>query len=285
MVTNVAGVIVLYNPQPDVIENIKTYSHSVKKLFAVDNSEKIAEDTIRKIQSEFANLEYIPLHQNKGIATALNVGATKACEENFEWLLTMDQDSKASKGMVQELLKTTETIDKDKIGIIAPRYILDSTQQEAHDGIEETDITITSGNLLNLKAFAIAGPFRDELFIDYVDHEYCLRLWQKGYKVLINNNVEIFHQIGTSSFHTFFGMKLGSTNHNYIRRYYITRNRLEILNQFKKDFPAYYHSQKFHNLREIGKVILFEADKLRKIKSFIKGYMDYKRKKFGKYKS
>src|SRR5690606_16734748 len=113
--------------------------------------------------------------------------------------------------------------------------------------------------------------------------EYCLRLQLKGYKILINHAARLIHQPGTLTSHNFLGRNLCTSNHNYVRRYYITRNRLEILNEFKHEFPEFISSEKNKNLIEIIKVILFESDKLKKVKSFLLGYIDFKRRRFGPF--
>ena len=43
---------------------------------------------------------------------------------------------------------------------------------------------MTSGSLLDLSAYEAVGPFMDELFIDQVDNEFCLRLRAAGFSVL-----------------------------------------------------------------------------------------------------
>lgn len=283
MATNVAGVTVLYNPDKSIFDNIQTYSNSINKLYVVDNSEIPSIEIGKTLELKFRNVEYIPFKENKGIGRALNVAALRASAEGFDWLLTMDQDSKASDRMVQKLLTITNLIDQDKIGIIAPSYIFDAPDSETQSEIEDVTTVITSGNLLNLNSYVAAGPFREELFIDFVDNEYCLRLKQKGYKVIVNNKVKLYHQLGNLTCHYFFGRRFCTSNHNYIRRYYITRNRLTILRQFKDQFPDYYNSEKYNNFIEVVKLLLFEKDKWRKIRSVFQGYLDYKKNKLGKY--
>jgi len=284
MTKNVAGVVVLYNPEPVVVDNIQTYYASVEKLYVIDNTEHAAKEIIDEISRRLPNAEYIPFNENLGIAKALNEAATRAIQEGFEWILTMDQDSSASAGMVENLLKVTSKVKHTMVGIIAPQYIDDPIPSASNgNAVEEALTTITSGNLLNLVAFSDVGPFREELFIDFVDIDYCLRLNLKGYKVLISNQVKLEHQLGSASCHSFFGRRLCTSNHNYIRRYYITRNRLAILKEYKNVCPDFYQSEKNKNFIEITKLILFEKNKLKKIKSILEGYIDFKRNKFGKY--
>ena len=281
MSTQIAGVVVLYNPDAEVISNIKSYSRSLARLYVVDNSEYVSEDIVLAIAED--NIEYIPFRQNLGIAKALNTGAEKAISDGFKWLLTMDQDSAASNGMVEELLTTTHFYSENQIGIVSPQHIMPSTQQINTQDFEEATVVMTSGNLLNLDAYKKAGNFREDFFIDYVDHEFCLRLKLNGFKIIINNKAKLRHQLGQVKLYSLFWSTISSTNHNYIRRYYITRNRLATISSYRSKFPEYCSSELKTQFKEIIKLLLVEDDKLRKLKSIVRGYIDYKKNKLGKY--
>jgi rhamnosyltransferase len=281
----IAGVVVLFNPTNEVVTNIHSYINSLDKLYVVDNSETISDPIINAIISPEYNIEYIPLQQNQGIARALNIAAFKALEEGYDWLLTMDQDSQVSHGMVEKLLSVSHSPKKEQIGVIAPRYDLPGIEtQIAMHGLQEVEAVITSGNLLNLKAFQNTGPFREDFFIDYVDYEYCLRLRLKNYKIIVNNDVILNHVLGNLKKHELFGLTFTASHHNSVRRYYITRNRLTLLKEYKDIFPDFYRNEKNNNLKEVVKLLLFEKNKFKKIKSVIEGYIDFKSNRFGKYR-
>lgn len=166
---NIAAVVVLYNPELSVIKNINSYVDQVEKLYVVDNSVKLDISIFEKIKS-LDNVEYSSNKTNLGIASALNIAAKKAIEDGFEYLLTMDQDSKASEGMVQQLLRMFEL--NNKLGIAAAESIDCDFQDEHQINKYEKEVlfTITSGNLLSLEAYKSVGGFLDELFIDHVDY-------------------------------------------------------------------------------------------------------------------
>ena len=87
---NIQGVVVLYNPDYTILDNIKSYLDGIEKLYIVDNSETKNHELINKIVSISAKCIYIDNNGNQGIAHALNVGAQKAIEDGADWLLTMD---------------------------------------------------------------------------------------------------------------------------------------------------------------------------------------------------
>ncbi len=72
------------------------------------------------------------------------------------------------------------------------------------------------------------------------------------------------------------------TNHNAIRRYYITRNRFYVWKKYKEYFPWFINYEKNRTIKEIIKLLLGEDDKILKIKMIIQGYWDFKKNKFGK---
>lgn len=71
------GVLVLYNPDEHVWNNVQSYVESLRTLFVVDNSDSLNAHLITRLQS-VDNIIYINLYGNKGVAAALNVGASRA---------------------------------------------------------------------------------------------------------------------------------------------------------------------------------------------------------------
>ena len=72
MKTNVASVVVLYNPGIHVINNIKSFVNQVDKLFIVDNSERVNAEIVEQI-NRLSHTEYIFNKSNLGIASALKL--------------------------------------------------------------------------------------------------------------------------------------------------------------------------------------------------------------------
>ena len=278
----IAALVILYNPDKNILDNINSYINQVEKVIIVDNSEFSNEGLL--INTSFKNFEYIFNNSNLGVAAALNIGAQKAIELGFDYLLTMDQDSKADEAMVFKLLELMRS--SERIGIVSAEHY----DKDIHSPIKPENLfiknvlfTITSGNLLSLNAYKIAGGFLDELFIDHVDHEYCLRLNQKNFKVIKTNEVLVFHKLGNSNRKKLFRWIFYPSNHSPLRLYYRTRNRLFVDELYRKSFPEYIKRDKRNFIRELFEIIVFEKKILAKIRMIIKGYIDYKKNRFGKY--
>jgi hypothetical protein len=77
-----------------------------------------------------------------------------------DWLLTMDQDTGVSDHVVGKMLQCLDDYDRDDIGIICAKYADQNRYVEKNNKkYTELLVTITFGNLLNLKMYGKAGPF------------------------------------------------------------------------------------------------------------------------------
>lgn len=281
--SKIAAVVILYNPDNSVLSNINSYIDQVDKLFVVDNSENINSPLIDRIKC-LQKAEYIWNKTNIGIAAALNIGVKNAVEAGFEYLLTMDQDSEAPPFFVSSLL---ECFSQDsKTAIVAPLLYHPTGRNISHEttkSYEQVFTAWTSGNLVKLNIFQIAGGYKEDFFIDYVDHEFCLRLNKMGFKIYVCNKTILKHNLGEMEEKNLLFRKVYLTNHSAIRLYYRTRNRFYVKKIYKNIFPEFFKQDNKHFWKSFIKVILFEKHKLKKISFVIKGYIDFRKNIFGKY--
>jgi rhamnosyltransferase len=273
-----AGVVVLYNPSKDVKDNINSYLEFLDKLYVIDNSSDSHEKDFND-----EKMEYIHQDENMGIAYPLNLGCVLAIRDRFNWLLTMDQDTKFNSDVLPVLIDYIENNDTSKDGIVTVWHESNLDVEKTKDKIDYPLTEMTSGNLLNLDIYKIVGKFREDFFIDGVDIEYCLRLKKKGYRIVRFNNVFINHNLGNIEYHKLFGKRFLCTNHNYIRNYYMQRNYRYINEEYKGIAPDYC-DMLIHIKLRIFKILMFEKDKYRKIRNIFRGIKDYKKGIKGKYR-
>lgn len=277
-----AACVILYCPDKTVIENILSYFNDTNFLFIVDNSDKPLEFDFSFLEEN--KFEYINNKQNLGIATALNIAADKALLLGFDWLLTMDQDSFFTDGSLKTLKKTLIELQNKNIAIISPIHLGVHNRDVIKNVLyEEVDIVMASGNILNINALKSVGGFNDKLFIDCVDIELCLRFLEKKYLILVVNKAFLNHSLGNFKVLKFFNFTVDVTQHNYVRRYYMTRNRNYIIFNYYKLFPQQCRQLLILQIKEFFKIILFESDKIKKSRSYILGFKDSIVKKYGKY--
>lgn len=290
MMCKVAAIIVSYNPDSNLFDSINLLLNQVEKVIIVDNGSK--EKYVKYIKSiNEDKIEIILNKENLGIATALNIGVRKALENGYEWILTMDQDSKASPYMVKKMFNVYNSINREErkdILSIFPNFVderIQSIEENSNmNSYEYVDADITSGNLLRKEVFEKVGFFDDSLFIDLVDTDFCMRLNEKGIKMIKIRDAVLYHSLGESK--TIKGI-LGSfntSNHSALRRYYMTRNRFYIWEKYKGLNSFTLNRDKKLFKKEFVKIILGEKDKVNKIKMVLRGYKDYKKGIKGKLK-
>ncbi|RLQ05542.1 glycosyltransferase family 2 protein [Geobacillus sp. FSL K6-0789] len=300
MFKNVCAVVITYNPDPKFfLKCINSYINQVKEVIIVDNgsSTEIREQLINSLRNR--NVSFIFNETNMGIAAALNQGIRLAIDKGFEWVITFDHDTEVKNDMLEKMFDVYEKyLDKDKVGILAPNYIDINTKDSMRFVIKdkwkfkrikakghfiEPLTVITSGSLMKTKVFENVGPFKEEMFIDYVDNEYCLRLTQMGYKIYIITDALMFHRLGEKRIIRIGSLTFIPSNHSVLRKYYVARNRiytykryaLSNLNWFMYDIMSFFY--------DIFKVIMFEEPKILKLKYIFKGIYHGFFDKLGKY--
>jgi rhamnosyltransferase len=278
MSDRIAGVVVLFNPQKSVLQNIQTYLSDVEILYIIDNSPNACHDVVEQI-IRFDKVKYITRNKNIGIAAALNIAAQKAIHEGFDYLLTMDQDSVASDGMIHRMLLCSTNIES--IGLITPFHQdRNAPKMPPKQDVESVLIAMTSGNLLNLTAYKKVGEFMEKLFIDFVDTEYCLRLQTHGFSVIRANRATLSHSLGHFTSRRFFGLTVYPYNHSPLRLYYQTRNRFFLRRLYRNKYPEYFRYDMKLFLGGIIKIVLYEQYPLRKLIMICRGFLAFWRDDF-----
>jgi rhamnosyltransferase len=282
--SKVAAVVVLYYPDSDVYKNIVSYLEQVDLIILVDNTDEPAVELIEKLAN---NAKVFPIinHCNLGVAAALNMGAREAISRGYKFLLTMDQDSYAAPEMV-EVLKGYFINQGNQLAIASPFHLtaIDETPDSVSPSFNEVETVWTSGNLLLLSAYQAVGPFEEDLFIDFVDHEYCLRLKRYGYRVIQSYRAILHHTIGNClEKKRILTIPLIISHHSPVRRYYITRNRFWVREKYL-EYKRFCWIDRRRFLAELVNILFFEAQKFEKYKMVFRGYMDYRSGRMGKYR-
>jgi rhamnosyltransferase len=274
----VAGMVTLYNSERSVLQRIRTYIHQVDVVYAVDNSEEVDNDLINSILVMYPTVRYINNGGNKGIAYALNIAAKAAIDDQFEYLLMMDDDSETPANLVSVLSDVFRK--RDNLGIVSAQ----SDYSVQRDDEQEVNTTITSGSLLNLRAYKAVGPFLDALFIDWVDHEYCFRLAAHNYGIVVVNQLKLNHRLGIFREKRLFNhVFIRWRSHNPKRLYYKFRNSLYVMNQYGRQLQLPFMMSVYYELfRDFLKILFVEDDKRLYMSLVTRGIQDAYRKKLGK---
>lgn len=275
--SKIAGVTVIYNPDNKVIKNICTYVNLLEELFVIDNSESIDYDIINDIK-KINGVQYIWMKGNQGIASALNCGIYECIEKNYDWVLTMDQDSQFNNNLLAIYRNYLDDKDTSSIAILSPQYMTPRSDAKYKKGQDELYWTMQSANLLNLKVMKKIGFYDEKYFIDCVDYEYCLRAKRNGYKIIRCNKAILIHNPGITKYKKILGINIKYGYASPVRIYYQIRNAL-------------YMYKKYGNIRSLCivaikllKIILFYDNKKEFFTFAIRGISDYKNNVCGKIK-
>ena len=281
----IAAVIILYHPAKDTISNIKTYYDYVDKIFVFDNSEAKS-----VVQDDLMKLSKIEFHQdfsNEGIAKRLNEASEIALKEQFEWILTMDQDTSFSADAICNYFDCFHHYkNKEKVAMFGTVFSRNTNIGGNDCKSKEVDKLITSGSLLNLSLFQRIGEFDEALFIDAVDFDYCFRAIIAGFSVIQFSNIYISHLIGDevdrASIKTLFLIKKKKEIHSPLRLYYMYRNMLFLVEKYKDQDKKFSKQIRGYVMSRISVCILYGRNTWKTIRYLRAAKSDFKNNKMGK---
>jgi rhamnosyltransferase len=267
MLENIAIGITLYNPPETAWKHISFLTGLKLRVWIVDNS-------IAPQQNPIPGIEFYKHNANiGGLAKALNILCEKAAELNLEWLLTLDQDStfETEKDLLN-LLSHTKKCEND-VGIIAPKVV-------QLKRINTNHFVLTSGTLLRMQAQKECGYYYEYFFIDALDIEYCLRLLSHGWKIKVVEDSFMNHVLGAmiEKYVPFIKKHIYITEYNPERIYYIFRNLNITIKYYKNKFPDQCKIHRRFLFFFIIKILLYEKNKLAKLKMAWRGLLDGRKK-------
>jgi len=287
MEKKIGGCVILYHPDKSVTANIATWYPDVDVMFMIDNSpQQHPELAVQQPDFNPGKIHYHWMGGNKGVASALNVACRLALQQECNWLLTMDQDSHFHHKGLAGMIARIDAIEAANIpvGIISPAHLISEHFMEEEVGnYKEVKYEMTSGNLLNLRAWQTVGSFEDKLFIDCVDMDYCLRLRKAGFRIIQVNGVHLQHSLGNFQVRKVAGIKMGISNHSPERKYYITRNKMYTLKKYFGFDPAFCLLVVRSMFGDLIRIIFFEKQKSLKLRAVLTGIGHWMIDRYGRH--
>lgn len=290
-ISEVAAVVVTYHPDERFPERIVRTAQQVNKVIVIDNHSNRESLNMLRVAATSVDALLVENSDNLGVATAFNQGIRLAISQGYDWILMLDQDSLLEPEMVKELITAYKNFSqRDRVAIIAPvpidersGYVDLRSECEGRESIE-VPMAQTSGSLISAVAFEAVGPLREEFFIDYVDFEHCFRLRDQGLLVIVSCKARLLHNLGASVRRRFLWKEsMSITHYNYIRRYYITRNRLLMMREYALSYPIWAVHELLIFGKDLIKIFLFEKDRKAKYLSILLGVSDALLNRTGKF--
>ncbi|MBU0673645.1 MAG: glycosyltransferase family 2 protein [Proteobacteria bacterium] len=263
---NVIAIVVTYNPDLSTLQQqLVTLAPQVSAIVMVDNASQ--DDLVSWLKTIPQTVDkLIRLGDNYGVGAAQNHGIEWARRCGSAFVLLMDQDSIPQTGMVEELLLGYQRLTGNgaKVAAVGTQY---QDDQEAPlsgfvrfsswfgrnivhcatgDAELECDFLIASGSLIPMTAISEVGTMDEELFIDHVDTEWCLRARAKGYRLFGICSAVMLHELGL---HRVKAWWLGGREvaiRPPFRYYYMIRNSILLL---RRSYPC--RSWRFFEIRRL----------------------------------
>jgi rhamnosyltransferase len=276
----VCAVIVTFHPQATALENLAKVRTQVQGLVVIDNGSP--EGLLAPFHAAKGEQEFVVIENgaNLGIAAALNIGVRWAATQGFRHVILFDQDSTVTDGFIDAMRSTyRDHARRDEIAIVMPRYRdreCGRISKSAYLAVDGAPLEVmTSGSYIPLSTFSKCGGFREDFFIDQVDHEFAFRVRQRGLIVAVSEQAILLHVPGSPRRHSFLGLRsFNTTHHNAMRRYYMTRNGLLLARQYWNIYPAWSRNTVKTLLLLPIVVVLAEREKWRKLRNILLGALD-----------
>jgi rhamnosyltransferase len=275
------AVVVLYQPESEVMENLRILAAQVDALVIVDNGSS------ESFRAELASLlnarvELIRHPENLGIATGFNTGIRRLIELGCEFSLTFDQDSRVSQDFVTKIVNAflkARTLFP-AVAVVAPQWrdensgiVYDHELKPGSDfGLMKW--TISSGNCIDNQVFKTVGYFDDGYFIDGVDLDFHLRCRKKGYCILKTSRVSMSHRLGIQKRVRIFRSEFTISIHNRVRKYYIARNKIKNMKNHGLFDPACIFRDMWYLLGDVLTILMYDDEKKQKLELTFRGIRD-----------
>jgi rhamnosyltransferase len=233
--------------------------------------------------------------ENLGLARALNVIIDAFKASTSQYLFLFDQDSRISDDYIDSMINEYQSILSvdHSIACLAPMLIdIKHRSRYAKNEFLGSSQTInraqahptaaTSGCLFTKKSFSTVGVMDENLFIDGIDHDWCLRAWMSKCSIYFSTKVALSHNMGDSFIK--YGTSLKPIHSNPVRHYYIVRNSLYMI--LWKNFPIGWNLlEGFKTIRRVVGYPLLSGKKLLSLRMVVLGILHGILRRMGKLSS
>jgi rhamnosyltransferase len=281
-VQTICAVVVTYFPDPEFFDRIRRIVPQVPQTVIVDNGSSASCVEQLNLIADSSPVHLILNSCNVGLASALNAGILWAASHGFQWALTLDQDTTVAPDMVETLAALVDCYPStNRLAVVGSNY-----RNKVHGALfrpvlrpngfpgREMPSVVTSGSLISIDVFRAIGGFRDDFFIDCVDHEYCLRARARGFHVFLTSKPVMDHGVGHGTVHRFLWRNVNTSNHSPLRRYFTFRNMVILTRSYFATEPGWILYSLWGLTKLVVLICLFETDRIKKLKFILRGCLD-----------
>ena len=297
---SIASVTVVFNGAQVLsrhLDALKRQTYKIDEMVVVNNASTDA--TLDLLAFRYPEVTLLNLPANVGVGGGYAAGLEYAAlTKKYDWVWLFDQDSVPFDDSLEQLLRGLQYLDDaENTAIVAPVCVHPENNMTSPghiwragrfvpvrvnpaESITLVDSVISSGSLIRRQAVEAEGLPRADLFMDFVDYEYCLRLRRHGFEISVVRDSILHHVLGEPSKIEFLGRTKFWTDHVPWREYYMTRNEIFTVWEY---FPV--RNAKLSTLyrlaRHVAEILLFGKRKLACLRMMWRGLVDGRAKRLG----
>jgi rhamnosyltransferase len=274
---NLCAIVTSHQPGPGFELHCEKLLRQFRRLVVVDDGSAPCPLPSPSPLRTTEGFRWLQHSSNRGLAAALNTGLDGAKALGCSWVVLFDQDTVPLPEMLDGLLDAWARCP-------GPRVVVGANYWNEHRDAPflslssnaapvERKTLITAGTLMPLALADEIGTFREDYFIDSVDHEYSLRARQHGWRLFITATVLCRQSIGGLHRKRPWS-RLTSFDHAPLRKYYIARNTVYTARLYARREPAWALRQGWRLCGDLVSLLLFERDKSARLQAFVRGLAD-----------
>ena len=230
--------VITYNPNvSEFLLNIQNIVNGISEIIIIDNNSSNFNEIENILNDNLVKYKIIKNKINIGVGAALNQALNWAIENDYEWLLTFDQDSRCDKKFFDELFIADQ--EEKNVAIYYPQINVseqDNFLKEKNNTSNnikknilkllkfDLEMPITSGALMNVNIIKQLGGYDSEMFIDGVDFDIDIKIHKSRYKMIKQPKAILYHKIGSPKSTSRFIFSVTASGHSVLRCFYMNRN-------------------------------------------------------------
>ena len=298
----IAAVVVGYNRKEllrECLDALLSQTRPLDSIILIDNASTDGTPEFLKENGYLSNpkIDYVRLPENTGGAGGFYEGVKRGYEKSFDWLWLMDDDAEPKEDALEKL---AIHFNEENISALAPLKV-DRSEKILHPhrgyfnfdnvfgGIVkpfnesklrnkslEIDHASFVGILVSRNSIQKVGFPKKEFFLHYDDVEYCIRLRKVGQILLVPDSIIIHKESAKKGLpKIFLGRKSLRIPYNkFWLTYYGRRNLVWLGKKYSTSKLNFYFGMLKALIRSVIGVILFDDNKLKRIKFIISAYID-----------
>ncbi|WP_345993150.1 glycosyltransferase [Sulfurimonas sp. HSL-1716] len=299
---DICAVVVTFNRKELLLECLDALlkqTYALKKIYLIDNNSSDGTHESLEVKGYLAHpqIEYVKLYRNIGGAGGFAHGLKTAYENKHDFYYLLDDDAQPAEDAIEKLVPYLDQKHSAFASAVYNNFELQETShrgrfdwcdiyptpqkalplQEYDKESVEIDMASFVGILIPIDSITRIGFPRDEFFIHFDDTEYCMRL-SKLSKILMIPQSIIYHKEKRQEEKiqkSFLWFKKNRIRYDKLWiKYFGRRNSIYLAKRYSTCKISFYFKLFNEYLNLMKDILLYDDNKLRRIKFSTLSYLD-----------